>query len=238
MEKEDDMKKALVLALAGILASGFVAVATPAGAQEYDRYERGTAAPPPPPPPRRGAAPPPFRPPGFHAGPYFFGNIGIFEPNDYYNDYYGTYGLSGYSSDLSGNIGFGSRLSPFGAIEGTVGYFSAERGSDEASVVPVTIGGRLIIPHPVFEPYIGGGIGVYFASLKENYTATYYTDDSDTTIGGYFSMGMDFWLNPRTALNLEGRYQMVQPTFTDNRGLSFDQDMSGWELNFGFRINF
>jgi len=236
VEEEDDMKKTLVLALAGILASGFVAMARPAGAAEYDRYERGTAAPPPPPP--RGAPPPPFRPAGFHAGPYLFGNVGIFEPSDYYNDYYGTYGLSGYGSDLSGNVGFGSRVSPIAAIEGTVGYFSAERGSDKASVVPVTFGGRLILPHPVFEPYMGAGIGVYFASLKENYTSTYYTNDDDTSIGGYFSLGMDFWLNPRTALNLEGRYQMVQPTFTDKMGGSFDLDMSGWELNFGFRINF
>ena len=84
------MKKALVLALAGILASGFVAMADPAGAAEYDRYERGTAAPPPPP---RGAPPPPRRPAGFHAGPYLFGNIGIFEPSDYYEYYYDTYGL-------------------------------------------------------------------------------------------------------------------------------------------------
>ena len=237
------MKKALVLALAGILASGFVAVAGPAGAAEYDRYERGTAAPPPPPPPTyRGAPPPPLRPTGFHAGPYLFGNVGIFEPSDYYEYYYDTYGLQGYASGLSGNVGFGSRVSPAAAIEGTVGYFSAERGSDKASVVPVTIGGRLILPHPVFEPYIGAGIGVYFASLEEKpYTGPppySGTDDSNTTIGGYFSMGMDFWLNPRTALNVEGRYQMVTPTFTTKAGNSFDLDMSGWELNFGFRINF
>ena len=237
------MKKALVLALAGILASGFVAMAGPAGAAEYDRYERETAAPPPPPPPpRRGAPPPPLRPAGFHAGPYLFGNIGIFEPSDYYSDYYYTYGLQGYSSGLSGNVGFGSRVSPIGAIEGTVGYFAAERGSDKASAVPVTIGGRLILPHPVFEPYIGGGLGVYFASLEEKPfsgpPAYSGTDDSDTTIGGYFSMGMDFWLNPRTALNLEGRYQMVTPTFTTKAGSTFDLDMSGWELNFGFRFNF
>jgi hypothetical protein len=51
-------------------------------------------------------------------------------------------------------------------------------------------------------------------------------------------MGMDFWLNPRIALNLEGRYQMVEPTFTDKLGGSFDLDMSGWALNFGFRIGF
>jgi len=245
------MKKALVLALAGILASGFVAVAGPAGAAEYDRYERGTAAPPPPPPPspappppRRGAPPPPFRPAGFHAGPYLFGNIGVFEPNDYSNDYYGTYYLSGYSSGPSGNVGVGSRLSPFGAVEGTVGYFSAERGSNKASVVPVTIGGRFIFPHPMFEPYVGAGIGAYFAKLEEDpivFTTTLYypgTDDTDTTIGGYFSLGMDLWVNPRAALNFEARYQMVQPTFTDKLGGSFDLDMSGWELNVGIRINF
>jgi len=239
------MKKVLVLALAGFLAAGFVVVADLAGAAEYDRYERET--PPPPPPPRYQGAPPPPRPSGFHAGPYLFGNIGIFEPsnyyNDYYNSYYGTYGLTGYSSGLSGNAGFGSRLSPIAAVEGTVGYFSADRGPDEASVVPVTIGGRLIIPNPVFEPYLGGGIGVYFASLDEKPVPGYPypgTDDSDTTIGGYFSLGMDLWLNPRFALNLEGRYQMVQPTFTEKGAypLSFDLDMSGWELNVGFRINF
>ena len=242
------MRKHHALILAGLM------IAATAVADDYDRYERGPRGgspgeyapppPPPPPPPRRGAAPPPFRPAGFHAGPYLFGNIGIFEPNDYSPDYYGTYGLSGYSSGLSGNVGFGSRLSPFAAIEGTVGYFSAERGSDKASVVPVTIGGRLIIPHPVFEPYIGGGIGVYFASLDEKpffFTPTLYypgTDDSETALGGYFSLGMDLWLNPRTALNIEGRYQMVQPTFTDKLGGSFDLDMSGWELNFGIRVNF
>jgi hypothetical protein len=246
MEKEDVMKKALVLALAGILASGFVAVAGPAGAAEYDRYDREISAPPPPPPPppRRAAGPPPFRPVGFHAGPYLFGNIGVFEPSDYSADYYSTFNLSGYSSGLSGNVGLGSRLSPFAAIEGTVGYFSADRGSDDASVVPVTIGGRFILPNPTFEPYFGGGIGVYFARLNEQpiiFSPTLIypgTDDSDTTIGGYFSLGMDVWLNPRAALNLEGRYQMVQPTFTDKLGGSFDLDMSGWELNFGVRINF
>ena len=235
------MRKGHVLILAGVM---IVATAAAAVAAEYDRYERGSGVYAPPPPPR-GAPPPPVRPAGFHAGPYLFGNIGIFEPSDYSDYYYNnTYYLSGYSSGLSGNVGFGSRVSPIGAIEGTVGTFSAERGSDKASAVPVTIGGRLILPNPVFEPYIGGGIGVYFASLEEkpySYSSTLYypgTDDSNTTIGGYFSMGIDFWLNSRAALNLEGRYQMVQPTFTDKLGGSFDLDMSGWELNFGFRFNF
>jgi opacity protein-like surface antigen len=241
------MRKHLAFALAGLMVAATAATSV---AAEYDRYDRGPGggspgyyyAPPPPPPPRRAV--------GFHAGPYLFGNIGVFEPNNYsnnYNDNYnGAYDLSGYSSGPSGNLGFGARLNPFAAVEGTVGYFSAERGSssNKASVVPVTLGGRLILPNPMFEPYLGGGIGVYFARLKEDsisFTPTQVypgTDDSETALGGYLSLGMDLWLNPRTALNFEGRYQMVQPTFTDKRGGTFDLDMSGWEFNVGIRVNF
>jgi opacity protein-like surface antigen len=234
-----NMKRVLALALAAFLAAGFAAAAAPAGAQEYDRYERGTAAPPPPSPPPakpRSAPPPPPRPVGFHGGQYLSANIGLFEPNDYQE------GLWQYDSGWSGNIVIGSRLSPFGAIEGGVGYYTVSAGSNDVSVVPVTIGGRLIIPHPVFELYFGGGIGAYFASMSEpaftppfNYIGT---DDSDTTIGGYFSIGLDMWINPKAAINIESRYQMADPSFTRNDGISFDVDVSGWELNVGFRFNF
>ena len=164
------------------------------------------------------------------------GNVGIFEPNTYVD------GLGQYGSGWGGNLAIGSRVSPFAAIEGGVGYFTASTGSNDASVVPVTIGGRLILPSPVFEPYMGAGIGVYFASLKEPaFTPPFDyvgTDGSEATIGGYFSLGLDMWLNPKLALNVEGRYQMANPTFTTNAGHSFDVDMSGWQLNFGIRFGF
>jgi hypothetical protein len=237
--RRSNMRRVLALALVGFVVSGFAAAAAPAGAAEYDRYERGTSAPPPPPPPPasyRTAPPAPPRPVGYHAGTYISANLGLFEPNSYSD------GLSQYSSDWGGNFVIGSRLSPFAAIEGGVGYYTASTGSNEVSVVPVTIGGRLIIPHPVFELYFGGGIGAYFASLDEppftppfNYIGT---NDSDTTIGGYVSFGLDMWLNPKAAINVEGRYQMANPSFTRNDGLSFDVDVSGWELNVGFRLNF
>jgi hypothetical protein len=232
------MRRILALALVGFLAAGFAVSATPAGAQDYDRYERGTA-PPPPPPPRppasyRTAPPPPPRPVGFHAGPYISANIGLFEPNSYSD------GLSQYSSDWGGNFVLGSRVSPFAAIEGGVGYYTASTGANEVEVVPVTIGGRLIIPNPVFEPYFGGGIGAYFASLKEPVQVAPLngTDDSNATIGGYVSFGLDMWLSPKAAINVEGRYQMADPTFTSKTGVSYDVDVSGWELNVGFRLNF
>ena len=112
--------------------------------------------------------------------------------------------------------------------------------STEVSVVPVTIGGRLIIPSPVFELYFGGGIGAYFASLKEpvQVSPLIGTDDSNTTIGGYVSFGLDWWVSPKVALNLDTRYQMANPTFTSSTGISYDVDVSGWELNFGVRVNF
>jgi len=231
------MRKVLVLALAAFVAAGFAAAAAPAGAQEYDRYERGTAPPPPPSPPParpRSAPPPPPRPAGFHAGPYLFANFGLFEPNSYSD------GLGGYSSDWSGNLAIGSRVSPFGAIEGGVGYYTASAGSNEVSVVPVTIGGRLIIPHPVFELYFGGGIGAYIASLTEpvQVSPLLSTDDSNTTIGGYINFGLDWWLSPKIALNLDTRYQMADPTFTSKTGVTYDVDVSGWELNLGVRLNF
>jgi len=68
-------------------------------------------------------------------------------------------------------------------------------------VAPLTFGVRLIIPAPVIEPYIGAGLGIYFVSLDEP-----GIDDSDTTVGGYGSLGLDAWLNPRMALNFEGKY--------------------------------
>ncbi len=234
------MRKFLAVSLV-VLAAGCWAVAGLAA--EYDRYERGVPGaypPPPPPPPPRSSPPPPMRvappryPVGFHAGPYIAANIGLFEPNDYSD------GLSGYSSDWSGNFMIGSRLSPFAAVEGGVGYYTASTGPNEVNVVPVTIGGRLIIPNPVFEPYFGGGIGVYFVSLKEPVQVPPLdgTDDSDAAFGGYVSIGADLWITPKAAINVEGKYQMANPSFTSQTGVSYDVDVSGWEFLVGMRFNF
>ncbi|MBI5906063.1 MAG: outer membrane beta-barrel protein [Deltaproteobacteria bacterium] len=229
------MRKLSALFLAVAMAAVTVAVVPAAGlAAEYDRYERGSRGDyaPPPPPPRRGADVPPPRH-AQHGQPYFFAHIGVFEPNDDLD------GLRGYDSGGHFDVGIGSRVSPVFAVEGTFGAYAAERGADEASVVPLTIGGRLIIPHPFIEPYVGGGIGLYFASLKEApRTGFSGIDESETDIGGYLSAGADLWLNPRAALNFEGRYHFVEPTFTSNAGTSFDVNMGGWTVNLGVRLAF
>ncbi|HEU5359856.1 MAG TPA: outer membrane beta-barrel protein [Candidatus Deferrimicrobiaceae bacterium] len=209
------MRKSTVLFLTGLLCVG---LSQAAWAQRYERYERL------PPPPRGAGAPPPH---AVYGQTYLFGHIGIFEPNDDEVTSTGG-GLEGYDTGGSFDIGIGSRVSPNLAIEGTFGAFAADRGSDEVAVVPLTIGARLILPAPVIEPYIGGGLGIYFASLDEP-----GIDDSDTTVGGYGALGLDAWLNPRTALNFEGKYHWVEPEFGN-----IDVDVSGWTLSLGIRVSF
>jgi hypothetical protein len=157
---------------------------------------------------------------------YLFGHIGIFEPND------DGGGLSGYDSGGTFDIGIGSRVSPVLAIDGTFGVHAADRGPDDVTVAPLTVGARLILPSPVVEPYFGGGLGLYFISLDEPSTPPQINDDA-TTIGGYISLGVDAWLSPRTALNFEGKYHLAEPELD-----GVDVDVSGWTIGLGVRVSF
>jgi len=214
------MRKITMLFLAGLFCAALSSTAL--AADPYDRYERYRGESP---PPRAAGAPPPRH--AVHGQPYFFGHIGFFEPNDDAPTATGG-GLGGYDTGGSFDIGIGSRVSPVLAIEGALGSFSAERGPDEVTVVPLTFGVRLIVPHPVIEPYIGAGLGMYFADLQEP-----GIDDSDATVGGYAAIGLDAWLNPRIALNFEGKYHFVKPEFN-----GIDVDVSGWTLGMGVRLSF
>jgi len=233
------MRKHLALVLAGLFVAATAATAV---AADYDRYERGPRGGGPgeyaPPPPRRGADMPPPR----HAQygqPYFFAHLGIFDPND------DADGLRGYDSGSNFDIGFGSRVAPMFAFEGTFGAYGADDGSREARVVPLTMGARLIIPTPFVEPYFGAGLGLYFTSLDEGPAASRRgfinfsgIDDTSSDFGGYLSTGLDMWLNQRVALNLEGKYHWVNPTFENNLGNSVDVNLGGWTANLGVRVAF
>jgi len=233
------MKKHLALVLAGLFVA---ATAGTAVAAEYDRYERGPRGEYPveyaPPPPRRVVEAPPYRHPVRGQG-YFFSHLGIFDPN---ND---SDGLAGYDAGSTFDVGFGSRVAPMFAFEGTFGAYGADDGSNEARVVPLTIGARLIIPTPFIEPYLGAGIGLYFSSLDERSAASGrgfspYSgiDDTSSDFGGYLSAGLDMWLNQRVALNFEGKYHFVEPSFQTNAGSDVDVNLSGWTVNFGVRVAF
>jgi opacity protein-like surface antigen len=217
---------ALVLAVAGTAGPGYAAEY-----DRYDRYERGYRQEAPPP----VAAPPARQRHAQEGEPYLIGHIGVYDPNS------DSDGLNGYDSGFNFDIGIGSRVSPIFAVEGILGAFSAEDGGNEASAVPLTIGVRLIVPNPYIEPYMGAGAGVYFVGLEEDPDASIGfsgIDEDNAEFGGYFSLGADFWLNPRLALNFEGKYHWVDSTFTSHAGNDFDVDLSGWTVNFGVRLSF
>jgi opacity protein-like surface antigen len=221
------MKKIAALFLSGLFVATLSATAP--AQDRYDRYERYPGGGPPP--PRAAGAPPPQH--AVYGQPYFFAQLGLFEPND------STAGLSGYDTGGNFNIGVGSRVSPILAVEGSFGGYSAERGSDEVSVVPLTFGVRLVVPHPFMEPYLGAGLGLYFSKLKEAARPGFSgINESDTVFGGYGSIGLDAWLNPRMALNFEGRYNWAEPTFSSASGTQFDVKVGGWTVNLGVRISF
>jgi hypothetical protein len=217
--------------IAAMFLSGLFVAALAASVQAQDRYERYERYPGGGPPPPRAAPPPPPRH-AVHGQAYFFGHVGFFEPND--DDPTATGGgLAGYDTGGSFDIGFGSRVSPILAIEGALGGYGADRGPDEVTVVPLTFGLRLIVPNPVIEPYFGAGLGMYFADLQEP-----GIDDSDATVGGYLSLGLDAWLNPRIALNFEGKYHWAEPEFSTVTGNDVDVDVSGWQVGMGIRVAF
>ena len=79
-------------------------------------------------------------------------------------------------------------------------------------MVPLTIGGRLIIPHPVHRTVRRGRPGSVLPSLDEPVNGI---DDTSTDFGGYLSAGVDLWLNQRVALNFEGKYHWVKSDLPD-----------------------
>ena len=228
------MKKIAALFLAGFICA---TLSSEAQADQYDRYERGTGGPPPSrgtsgPPPSRGASGPPPQ----HARygqPYFFGHIGVFDPNG------DNEGLEFYDSGLSFDVGIGSRVTPVLAVEGSMGSYSTDKQGLAATVVPLTIGFRVIVPSNVFEPYIGGGVGIYFTDIdfptavNSAGQAVAVTNSTSSTMGVYGAAGIDAWLNPRMALNFEGKYHWAKPSIGP-----IDVNVGGWTLNLGIRISF
>lgn len=168
-----------------------------------------------------GASAPPVRAP--YGQPYFLGHFGIFEPNDSGD------GLSGYDSGTFVDVGIGSNVAPNLAIEGTLGVYSAD-GPGDVTVIPVTVGARVVIPTRTLEPYAGAGVGFYYVDVEQ---ASRRIDDSDLTIGAYGLIGVDAWMTPKIALNIEGKYHWAEPSVS-----GVDVKVSGWMLTLGVRLGF
>lgn len=210
---------AVLVCMAVLLSCGIASAA--------DRYERDRSAAPPPEPERRAASPRADRDRPYGFQPYVAARLGLFEGNTAFN------GLKDYNTGTSFGIDFGGRISPVLAVEGALGMYGAQVTGDEVSVKPLTAGFRLIAPNPYVEPYFGAGLGLYLCSVDDSYAGV---NDDASTFGGYMSLGMDAWVNPRVAVNVEGKYHVAEPTLRYSDGTSAPVDLSGWAITFGLRI--
>lgn len=197
-------------------------------ASATDRYERDRSAAPPSEPERRAASPRADRDRPFGYQPYLAARLGLFEGNTQFN------GLKDYNTGTSFEIDFGSRVSPVLAVEGALGMYGAQVTGDEVSVKPLTAGIRLIAPNPYVEPYLGAGLGLYLCSVNDSIVGV---NENASVLGGYLSLGMDAWINPKVAFNIEGKYHLVKPSFRGADGTSVPLDLSGVAMTFGLRIS-
>lgn len=163
--------------------------------------------------------------------PYFTGKIGIFNPNDEnFPD-----GLEGFSSGVFSGFNIGYRSAPFFAIEGEVDYYESDFGPEDLRVIPVLFNARFIYPGGIFEPYIGGGAGIYFAEF-EFFNGLFFETDDGAGVGVHLGTGVDFQVSPGIILGFEFRWFFAEPDFSDDFGP--DPDVGGFTFNFLLRTLF
>ncbi|RMG59418.1 MAG: hypothetical protein D6713_05465 [Deltaproteobacteria bacterium] len=167
---------------------------------------------------------------GFTPGVYIAGKLGIFEPND------DEIGLAGFGTGAftGGLIGF--RFHPNVAIEGEVDYYESGVGSLDLLANPYIFNVRIIAPGVFVEPYLEGGVGIYFAELDFDLGGGFVETDSGVGVGFHLGGGVDIRLGPGLALGTEVRWFTAKPDFRDIAGN--DPDIGGVVVNMFLKVSF
>ena len=135
--------------------------------------------------------------------------------------YYGVLKFGGYlpeSSDLSnqnagngfsGQVAFGYYPVPYFAVEAGFGYFETKGTVSNVdrkfSSWPLEVSGRLALPIAFLEPYLLGGIGVYFSRAEVGSVG------KDSEQFGYFGGGgLNLNLGKSFFIGAEARYLVLE----------------------------
>ncbi len=151
--------------------------------------------------------------PGFAAewkGSYFLVKPGAYFPGGDLND-------RGFGTAFNGEMAVGRYLNPNLAVEGGVGYFrSSASTSGTASsadshiwVVPVTASVKGVLPFKGGEVTVGGGAGVYFATMETKVSGPSLnatTEDSGAVLGGHVLVGLSVDISQSVFIGAEGKY--------------------------------
>ncbi|MGZ8450361.1 MAG: outer membrane beta-barrel protein, partial [Candidatus Deferrimicrobiaceae bacterium] len=113
-----------------------------------------------------------------------------------------------FSKGIDGELALGRYFNRYLAGEFGLGYFKTTSGSDQITVVPVTVTGKGILPLGEVELYAGAGIGAYFGKAELG-SQSY----NDTALGWHILTGVDFNVMPNLFLGAEISYLRVKPSF-------------------------
>ena len=83
--------------------------------------------------------------------------LGIYSPRSYFSN------GNDFSKGFDGELALGHYFHRHLAGEVGLGYFRTTAGSDQMTVIPVTVTGKGILPLGDVELFAGAGIGAYFA---------------------------------------------------------------------------
>lgn len=209
------------------------------------RARRAAAPPPPPPPP-----PPPavYQAPRLRSQSAMI-KLGAYIPN---ND------VENMDTGFFSQFTYNYYPNPFFALEVGGGSFVASSEAiyrdrfnnallvtGDVYVVNLLLNFKVIVPVPNGEFYAGGGPGVYFVYMDEDFDF-FHTDDSDTVFGGQIVAGFNFNISPMVFLGVEGQYIFTGDATLRGRRTYFGPDeqysttfnMNGYTVSgvIGFRF--
>ena len=139
-----------------------------------------------------------------------------------------------FDTGFNGEVAFGRYVIPNLAVELGVGYWQTEASyggvfvdptlgvvtfseDDEVQVIPITLTVKGVLPADMFELYLGGGIGWYFASYDTDawmsgtvmdtpFRGSISFDDDDNVFGGHVVAGALINFSERFFFGVEGKY--------------------------------
>jgi len=179
--------------------------------------------------------------PAFAASPpnYATLKLGAYVPN--------ASDVEDFDNSFFGEIGFGHYLNPNIALELGVGYTKSSASitvfdpilvsffsvDADLTIIPITLGLKLMMTSGNFEPYAMAGLGLYYSKLEGSISGLGSASENDTAFGGFLGLGSNYNFTPEVFLGLEVKYFFATPSFA-----GVDVDIHGFNItaNVGYRF--
>ncbi len=133
-----------------------------------------------------------------------------------------------------GEIVYGYKLHPNLALETGIGYFhdGVSQGNDVAGK-SITFALKGVYPIKNFEPFMGGGVGLYFTEYKGRLKGV-PVNDRDSVYGGHLLMGADYNISSHFLIGVEGKYILTERAGYD--GVRVNLNGLATIMRFGIRF--